>query len=98
MNPTLYKMFLTAQMHDDGLSHITIDFFLDVLPELKTYFRLNAAQMGRLVSVSRETARNHAAELEEKGYLKRMAYRGWRLNEPLLKHPDLIRVVNLLTS
>ncbi len=98
MNPELYRLFLIAQMHSDGLSASTISFFLAILPDIKNHFRLNAAQMGRVSSMTRESARHHAANLENSGYLSRMGYKGWRLKEPLIRHPELVSVVSKLTA
>lgn|SRR5690554_3163890 len=98
MTPELYRLFLIAQMHDDGLSQATIDFFLAVLPEMKIYYRLTAADMGRIASMTRTSAREHIKVLTDARYFTRLGYRGWKLNEPLLKNPDLVAAVNNLTS
>lgn len=98
MTPELYRLFLISQMHNDGLPQSTINFFMSIFPEMKVFYRMNIAQMGRVSSMTRESARRHVNILESSGYLLRMGYKGWRLNEPLLRNPDLVSAVKKLTA
>lgn len=98
MNPELYRLFLLAQLTNDEVPRASIEFFFNILPHLKTFYRLNSAEMGRVIGMTRESARQHARILTDAGYFTRMGYRGWKLNEPLIKNPDLIRAISKITA